>query len=516
MNRIAKLSILLFLSVSSSWTQPGPDDLVTDSTTLNLNSGQFSDSTIREIQVLGNRVTKVKVITRFLQIDTGMVYDSLRVAEAAARLKSTNLFLSVSVFPHFRKSGVRLYVIVKEKFYYSLEDYGGDLYSYRYGEKDFWWRARLGFARSNFRGSMETLRLRFEIWEARALGLSWTKPLLSTPYSVSAGFDTYNYPDRATPWRTFTLSGVAGVNRRLSAHSKIGMAIAGIFTELSYHGPSTPGDLGAIPLGPAPVSFDDSTTPPARSDTTWVDTVISKDTLVEYRWNGHRYYLSDQSQIHDYSALLSISHLVDHRDASFNPHEGWLLRTSASTNALYSEEKKPYLQLDLDGRIYIPGLFRSNTMALRVQTTLRSADAGWYRNLRAGGDDNIRGYGKDRFGIRCHANNRLIVNAEYRFPIGRTPTIDLLGLEKMVPDLKGFYYQLDGTFFIDGGYLWHQIENPLSPQNENEHGLGAGFGLRILAPTIKIIVCFDVGFPLIEDKLTSWIPPWYLYINMNF
>jgi hypothetical protein len=118
-------------------------------------------------------------------------------------------------------------------------------------------------------------------------------------------------------------------------------------------------------------------------------------------------------------------------------------------------------------------------------------------------------------------NNSLVLSTEYRFPILTIPELSLLSmfsLTDLFPELKGLYYQIDGALIADAGHVWGNFTQPLRIR---ENGAGIGGGIKILAPTMRRSVCFDVVSPIMKDpksgRTTLYYPPAYrLYLDAYY
>jgi outer membrane protein assembly factor BamA len=434
----------------------------------------FRNDTIAAINYVGNRITKPQVIKMYLGVDTGAVFDSVLVAEGEKKLLDTDLFSSIKVLHLHKKDGIHLFIIVKELFYLYPE--GTGYYSRGiYGDTNtLWWKLRLGLTLYNFRGLLETFSIRGSFWEERGIGISWSKPFLPSPYAAGISFDYNDAPDLGQPIR------IKSAGARISSSTKLP------FNSRVY------GALGTT--------------------YSMIDTLRGQ-TIKSFMESG-----------------FVVGFATDHRDRSFDPRRGWSFLTQANTNALYSQYLK-YLQMYGEIKVYHRGIFDNNIMAYKLQTVLRSNDAGSYRKLYMGGESNVKGYSANYFGRKSTMNDYVAFSAEYRFPIWTTPTFDtwilsFLGdgfknipiLSNVNDILKDFYLRVDGAVMGNVGHIWHDIDHPFQIR---ENGGGAGTGIRIVAPTLRRSGCIDFvwNIPGTSDPYGSRfyrIPAIYLYLDMYF
>ena len=117
-------------------------------------------------------------------------------------------------------------------------------------------------------------------------------------------------------------------------------------------------------------------------------------------------------------------------------------------------------------------------------------------------------------------NNSLVVSTEYRFPIVTLPEIDvfsLFSISDRFPELKGMYYQIDGALIADAGDLWGHFTQP---SQIRQNGAGFGAGIKILIPTLRRSVCFDVVSPVTKDpssgKTAIFSPECRLYLDAYY
>jgi outer membrane protein assembly factor BamA len=472
---------------------------------------------ISAIRIYGNTTTRSETIRMMLYLKTGMAFDSILAQKSQRRLMATNLFSSVNIFPHISDDSLFLYVMVKEVWYLSIDDISGEWNTRKYGRNSVWWMLRLGVAYANFLGRMETLRARFSIWESRSLSLSWSKPLLPSPLFFGIGAGISDGPDRSIPWRRKAISGGLTLGTSLWEGSRIYCSFSPAYRLMSYRGIELPAS-------------------------------IAGDSVLTHQWAlVHKEYVdkSLRDELADTvfrEAIVSGGWSTDHRATSFDTRSGWCWGLSASSNyPLPYDRDYRYVQIDADAKAYHRGIWASNTVAYWLRTTLRSADAGTFRQLFAGGDGSIRGFGNDNLPMLFSANNRLVLSIEYRVPLWTTPGWDVPILSDYIPGFKDFHYRFDAAILADWGHLWYHYASPLETVSNPyynaaepdtmkamripsviphyDDGAGLGVGLRVLFPTFRRSVCFDFAVGQRKDWVTMGVDySWgaYLYLDMYY
>jgi outer membrane protein assembly factor BamA len=408
---------------------------------------------IRSITISGNKVTGENTFRLFLKsvgVDTGTDYDSSTISYAKQRLQVTNLFSKVTIIPLVKNDGVYLYVIVQEVFYLNLDDFGAGYEKRKHGGDSLWYQARFGITQNNFRGAMETFAIRASFWDSRGLSLSWNKPLLPSQYffTVSAGVD--HYPDFNEAQNRNIVRGRFSLGRRLTLHSR--------------------GSIGITPMF------------------TWVESL-------------------DNTIINKFHEVYSfISGAIDFRNDSYDPVNGWYASGTFLQNALYAVNTRKYGQLTTDLFYYLPAFCARDRFALHLQGLVRTNDAGPFRKLYLGGNQSVRGFPSGWIGSQDTSitmNHYGMISVEYRFPLLKTPVIEFSPLTSRVSELKGLYYEIDGTLIADAGHLWHYLPQPFGIR---QNGGGIGVGLRIKAPTLRLSGCADVVWPITKYILDPKSP----------
>ena len=446
---------------------------------------------IRQINIYGNHQTKSFVILSRLLIDTGTFFDSTKLTEAKERLKSTGLFTRVDIFPMEKKDGVYLYVIVYERFYFSFYDAGGELYGFKYGNKDIWWRLRLGLEKSNFRGRMEILRTSFSFWDWRSFYAYWQKPLLPSRFYTGVGASVDYYPDEVFPVNHTDFSARFTLGRYFFKRSRAAISII-------------PRYRHEKPVGDDSVLYSFSA----------------------YRANNIVHNDSLLYSIKAYEAYATIGWLTDRRNHFYDPSSGWLVSADLRTNQLYSGRSTPFYQLSSETRLYHRGFFHDNKVACRIGTVFRNTNAGPLNRLYYGGEGSVRGYYRLEIGgfigsKFLPANNSILFSTEYRFTIYEFPEIRLPLLANISSSLSSIKYRLDGQFILDYCRTGYDLDGLFSFKSDKvESGTGIGFGVRLQVPSLDHGISCDLVFG--QDprsgfgKIKFRSPVIHTYIDMPY
>jgi outer membrane protein assembly factor BamA len=395
---------------------------------------------IVSISFYGNIKTKENVLRMFLVsvgIDTGRIYDSTKVVYAKQKLRLTNLYSKVDIIPLVKEDGVHLFIILKEVFYLMPDGVGGERIERKHGKNIDWYRLHLGFTKYNFRGNMETFAIGTTLWDDRGISLSWSKPLFPSPYTISIGGATEYIPDNNYPQDWFIADGWFSISRRLTLHSKGGMGIIPTYTRIN----STDGSI-----------------------------------IMKYR-----------------EVISSVNYGVDYRNDNYDPSRGWCFNQVVSTNSLFSDNVARFGQFRSDLRCYIPGLFETNRIAVRMQAVFRTNNAGNYKRLYLGGDLSVRGFPQLFLGMDDTMNDYAAISTEYRIHLWTTPLFDYGFLEDKFTELRGLFYEIEGALIVDAGHMWHDFPRPF---DRKQTGAGIGAGLNIKAPILRTAGSFDVVWPI--------------------
>lgn len=459
MNLLKKKFILLVVSLLLASLSIDAD---TTATQQYLPPASPDSMKIVSIEFRGNRVTNPRILRIYLGLDTGMVFDSALAADGKRRILNTGLFSKLNIVTLRQNDGVHVYVIMTELFYI-YPDGGGEYVETKYGIRQIWYRLSLGLSIQNFRGLFETFSIHGAVWEDRSLAVSWSKPLIPTPYFIRLGAGVRDYPDLNFPRRCLAINGRVVAGRRLFSNSRVSLSLIPTYSRIDS--------------------------------------------------------LYDKSNIKIFKELYSaVGWSTDRRDRSYDASRGWSISADAFTNVLYAGNYNKYLQLNTDMRLYHRGLFRNDRFAYRAQLITRTNDAGGYKRIYIGGEGSVRGFARDQFGLSGVMNDYAVLSAEYRFPLWTTPSFDIWLLSDYSDMLKSFFLRLDGALIFDAGHIWYDLAHPFT---QRENGAGVGAGIRIMAPTLLRSLCFDVvwGIPGTSNPLgfkLSAVPGAYLYLDSYF
>ena len=465
--------------------------------------------TIRNIYFEGNKRTREKTILLYMNIDTGDVCDSSRIAIAEENLRDSDLFDYVKIFPIFNKGIASLHVLVREKRYFSISDYSGAIYDKRYGSNtDRIWLQGYGTVTfNNFRGRDERLNIYASLIRIRYIGVSWYKPFITIPYYFQIGSTIGTYPSIVKPWHIdFFNTSYLTIGRHIGKNSSLYSSLIGKYKKCSWEGAWYSTDS---------VDADSNNNP--IFDTTYYDSIIEP-------------YEEPFSEL-----FLSLGWKTDKRKPKYNPHNGFYFSSYALTNALYpfedwllNEDDFIYLELANDFRFFHRGIWESNTVAYRIRPLIRLFGRGnIYSGIYMGNEITLRGYGHGAFGGSRY-NNRLLFSWEYRFPIVELPELQFPWLAWYDEGLKSFRVRIDGAFILDCGYIWEDLVDLRHPKEDHQSAAGAGFGFRFMFPFLKRSICAEIVFPFAfpegyfddpekfgEDN-NLYSPALYLYLDIPF
>ena len=143
------------------------------------------------------------------------------------------------------------------------------------------------------------------------------------------------------------------------------------------------------------------------------------------------------------------------RGLDLSASRGWYVALEATPHVGATDGANDFLQVQLEGQLYVPMGFDSDGLAFRshLTTTFSSSDEVPFYMLPAlGGSSSIRGFAAERF----RDDHALLLNAEYR---------------------RNLLLFLDVAAFVDAGQTFSDT-NEISLANM-EYGYGLGFRLRV-------------------------------------
>lgn len=505
-------------------------------------------SRIAAITLAGNYRTRGEIVRLYLGLEPGMVYDSTVAETAKQRLEKTGLFHKVALLTVEKADGIHVFVVLTEKTYLSLTDISGEIHSRRYGKTSApllkSWSLSLGIKYDNFRGRMETLRLFTRFWEWRSLYLSWYKPFVPSDWylSVGAGYSTGPEETRARLTRSVSASLTTG-RKWPTEGLQTSLSTVPRYTVSLYKGNS---DSAVFIDETRPFLYPETapvTTEPPPADSFYsTDRVwswkgpVAPDSIRYQYWGGDSLWEADRTTEEFFEIFTCLSAVLDRTDNRYPNQRGYLLWGRLGYNLPLQLSNKnaarEFVQLDLEGRLYHPVLFRGDSWAHRLRLTIRDSDGGVSHLVTAGSESSLRGYASASIGKRVRANNRLLFTTEYRFPLIKTPKLPVPTAAGLYTPLNSLYYRFDGALFADFALLWHNWrDNPFRKSGINsEIGSGMGVGIRMLAPQMKRCVCFDMVpvvwdsrdgrlrsfYSLAKDRGYKPVLPWHLYVDMTF
>lgn len=432
--------------------------------------GEAGEPRIRAVEIYGNRTTHPEVLDQFFTFDTGSILDTAQLRISRNNLLRTQLYNSVNIFHRMREDGAYVYVILEEAVRLSLY-YGGEYYSYKYGRKDFWWRVRVSASLNNFRGRLEEFTTSLSFWDHRSLGFAWYKPLLPSPYYVSAGVHIAGFPDDALPVDYLDISSRATAGRKIGKGSRLSLSFVPTYRRRTTDSVRTVSDSVRIQI---------------------VDTT------------------------HYYEAYNMLSMVNDFRSSRFDPAKGWFLHTELRTNYLYSGISSPYVQFSTDFRYYLP-LFFDDKLSVRVSLVARNTDAGSNHRLLYGGEGHIRGYNRKALGWPFIANSAVLVSAKYHKPLWTSPPLPVPLLNLVYSGVNEITYRIDGTLIADYAKLHEGPYDVFLFQGPFQSGIGVGAGARLVVPVIRQSACLDVVYGR-KGKYGAytWEPTLHAYLDLFY
>ena len=431
-----------------------------------------------------------------MAVDSGDVYDSAFIQlTVKKRLIITNLFIKVAILPVVNNRFVDLYVVVKESFYVNLAGTGYDYCTYRFGQTGNWWVGRFGIDIKNFRGEMETIRLSFKasgleypatvekvsdfhpteyslrLLEWRALGISWSKPLFPSKYSVGVGFSYDNRPDELSPFIHNEIATRLSVGRKFFEHSQVNVSIIPDFRKNTLLQPDG------------------------------VDTTM-------------------------FELFTAASWSIDRRQKPFDPSNGWSLWVEVRSNEIYHGEDSCFTQFSSDFSYYQPLVWDDQKLAFRMRAVVRTSNGGYLNRIMTGGESSVRGYFPNQIGLEEIGNDAFLLSGEYRFRLCYLPAIPLTHyLQSMASGItcgdRCMSFRLDGALFTDYGRVTANIPDYLSFNGPTcQSGLGIGCGLRFMETQKNIRLSFDLAWPenpyMKGIHFSCGIPGSYLYAMIYF
>lgn len=509
---------------------------------------------IKNIIIDGNKKTKEKIILLFINIAIGDIYDTSKIRIAEERLNESKLFNHVKIFPIINRERVNLLVIVREKNYLSLGNFGAILYDkkYRYDTDWYWLQVYVGINNTNFLGRNENISLSASIWSTRHIGLSWSKQFITKPFFINIGTVIGDKTSTVSGWHTdFYNNSYISFGSKLWKTSRVYTTFNGTYKRYEWAG-----ENGFLLINNAwiakrtkDISLPEHLTflkEKMQMDSDWEYTHIQKNieddsTIIKtttYKWKGEHSKVIEYYERNLTEAHITIGFSTDHRNRRFNTNKGFYFKTSLTTNAPYpyrkpiidkttddwniiGEEKITHLISYTDFRLFHRGIWKNNIVAYRFRPSLTLYGEGnVYRGMYMGNEYSLRGYSTGAFGGSTF-NDRFLFSLEYRFRIAKLPFINFSRFKPLlswyINDLDKLPIVIDGTLILDCGHIWKEFASPLSSDAGYATGAGTGIGLRILFPSIKRTINIELVWPIYPSNNFKFKNvSWYFYLDFPF
>lgn len=436
-------------------------DSASDGMTIIYNVTANNEVYVGKVNVIGNTVTKDKVIRREIRLYPGDKYDGKKLKRSKERIYNLGFFEDVYFEPTATsdKDVKDLNVTVKETKTGEFSFGGG------YSSVD----AFIGFVQlrqknfdimnfPTFSGSGQDLTMRAELGSNRNnFFLGWTDPwIFDYPYLF--GFDVYRQEqDR---------SGIAGFGtneRRIGGDLKLGKEITDyLSTGLVY-------TLEQVRISDIPAEATDD----LRKEE-------GENTISRLTWNIN----------------------YDKRDNKFAPSKGYFTALSLQDAGGFLGGDKDFLKGQLTGSYY-HSIINRVVLELRATSGLSDAygdsdDLPIYERFYAGGARTIRGYKERGVGPRDAGSNAplggeamAVGNVELTFPI--------------------FENLIKGAVFYDVGNVWARVQDAYT---SSDYKQGVGVGVRVKTPIGPIQL--DFGYPLNENNNDKKEGRFYFSVSQGF
>ncbi len=432
---------------------------------------------ISAVYIRGNHVTRSELIYMYLPFRSGSRYDSLQVNDAEKRLNRIRVIQSADIVTLKKEDSVEVYVMIEEPaFFWSISDVGGELHWQKYGDTSrtaLWFSGVGEIKNTNFRGSMEVLKIRGRIGHWYGIGLSWSKPLLPSPYFITARVNAGRRPSASFPWHT------------------------------SYTGESF---LVGRTIGAASYLY-------TRVQHAWKGFDVRNRALYDSAYSGETRSMNEITILEGFN--------TDTRDRRFNTRSGWFQWNKLSYTHRLSHDSLSYMQAIAGISGFFNGFLPAHTAAFRINLRVRNRDPGQFEWLAYGGDYPMRGFGENAiytFNDGAHINNAAVAVGEYRFRLFSTPSIVVPATFTGSTRSLSVSYCFDGAIFTDFGLFSHDVTRPGVSYG---YAASCGVGLRVLLPVMHSGVSIDAAWPVTDTNLqiyhgTRYIPRMHLYVGLPF
>ena len=381
-----------------------------------------TEKTIQNIIIIGNEITKDKVILRELVIHKGDIPTEENLAESQKRLLNLFLFnrVQLNLYPHDEKSLVLIIEVTEQLYFYPVP-----ILTIR--ERDWSkWSYGLSIVNSNFRGQNERLWAGFWFGFRPGFGITYTDPWAGDSLHLNTGFNLMK-----TIFDHRTIDGME--ERHIAGRISVGKW-------WNYHFNTAVTFLG--------------------------DRIRVAEEFRELMHSG---------KTTEYTFGLELSLIYDTRDLRSYPSTGWSNRFQFYQYGLF-ENYNDYENIVLDlrkyfsiGPIILAGRFYQNSLFGQIPV---------YRMNYIGFTERIRGY----FYKVWEGKHVQTGSIETRFNIIPVHYFSL-DLPAIPPQyLRNLKIGLSGALFVDTGIVWDYSDE----YQYDNFKTGFGFGFHIHLPYVEI------------------------------
>ena len=392
-----------------------------------------TEKTIQNIIIIGNEITKDKVILRELVIQKGDIPTEENLAESQKRLLNLFLFnrVQLNLYPHDEKSLVLIIEVTEQLYFYPVP-----ILTIR--ERDWSkWSYGLSIVNSNFRGHNERLWAGFWFGFRPGFGISYTDQWAGDSLHLNTGFNLMK-----TIFDHRTIDGME--ERHIAGRLSMGKWWNYYFNTA--------------------VTF-------------LADQIKVAEEFQELMHSG---------KTTEYTFGLELSLIYDTRDLRSYPSTGWFNRFQFYQYGLF-ENYNDYENIVLDlrkyfsiGPIILAGRFYQNSLFRQIPV---------YRLNYIGFTERIRGY----FYEVWEGKHVQTGSIETRFNIIPIHYFSL-DLPAIPPQyLRNLKIGLSAALFVDTGIVWDYSDE----YQYDNFKTGFGFGLHIHLPYVEIFrvdIGFDKNF----------------------
>jgi len=189
----------------------------------------------------------------------------------------------------------------------------------------------------------------------------------------------------------------------------------------------------------------------------------------------------DESDIQ--RSKVGVTYNMDYRILAWDPVGGMRLMFNIEKGNEILGANTDFVKGELDARFYKSLWNPEHVFAVRLNPGLSNGNVSGEEAFKLGGKDSLRGYGDRKF----EGKNKLLLNAEYRFPLieAREDSI-----------LRNFFTfnRLNGALFYDAGIPWNSSFD--EGEMKSNVGVGLRFEVTVLGFFEKVFNRLDVAVPL--------------------